>query len=158
MSVTAQNLYKRLKWLRDFKLDGGCVPAQFLLSSPHWPLHAGKILLQLALTVATSQCSMESVEGTYPLSLDILVLWHPLNFHQMECCLYLEVKTQLSDSGMYKLVGLSRPSLAIPAGFPLFPFHKTAPQLPQDLKTTQSVCGILKQGGQSCHRWRQYWC
>ena len=146
MSATAQNCHMRSRWSRGSKLDGECVPAQLFLISSHKPSHAGKILLQLAFTLATLSSLMESVGLTNPLFLDILALWNPLHFHQMGCCLYLEVKTQLLVSGMYKLVGLSRFSKDILAGFALFPFHRTAPQLLQDLKTTQFACGTPRQG------------
>jgi hypothetical protein len=60
--------------------------------------------------------------------------------------LSLEVMMRLSNSGMSRLEGLSRPSMAILTGFIPLPSPWTAPQLLQDLVTIQFVCGTFKQG------------
>ena len=60
--------------------------------------------------------------------------------------LYLEVMIPLSSSGIYKLVGLSRLSMATLAGFILFLSWQIALGLLQDLMIKQFVCGTFKQG------------
>jgi WD40 repeat protein len=60
--------------------------------------------------------------------------------------LYLEVMTKPSNSGMSRLEGLSRPSMATLAGFVLSPSPSTTPQLLQDLMIGPFVCGTFRQG------------
>jgi WD40 repeat protein len=60
--------------------------------------------------------------------------------------LSLEVMTGLSNSGMSRLVGLSRPSVVTQTLFFLFPLPSTTPQLLQDHMIGQFVCGTFRQG------------
>ena len=64
----------------------------------------------------------------------------------MELHLYLVVMIGLSSSGMYRLVVLSRLSLAIHTGSSLSPSQQTPLQLPQGLVIKQFVCGTSRQG------------
>jgi hypothetical protein len=65
--------------------------------------------------------------------------------HQMGDHLHLEVMTELSSSGICRLVVLSRPSMVIMVMFIQFQFLEIALGLPQDLMIAQSVCGISRQ-------------
>ena len=64
ISTIVQNSYKGLRWLKDSKLGGGYVHAQFTSMTPHKPFHAGKTSLQLALALVTSLFLMQSLEFT----------------------------------------------------------------------------------------------
>jgi hypothetical protein len=143
---TLQSSQGGLKWLRGPQLDGEHVSAQFPSVVTHGPLHTRRILLRLVYPLVTLLPLMELQAARWLSFLGIVVWCDLLASHQMVHCLYLEVMTQLSNSGMSRLVGLSRPSMATLEGFFPFPSPPTVPPLLQDLWTTQFVYGTLGQG------------
>ena len=146
ISAIAQNFYNELEWLRAFKLNGGNVPIQFHWIIPIPPLYAGRTSLQSVLDLTTSLSLMQSLESTNLFFLGILNMWDPLPFHWMGHSLCLGVQTKPSSFGISRLVGLSKPSMAMLMGFVPPLFHLTAPQSLRDLWIVQFVCGILRQG------------
>ena len=110
------------------------------------PLHAGKILLQLAWDLVTSSPLMLSQTVRLLVFLGTLIGCPLSPSHLMGHHLYLEVMIILSSSGICRLVGLSKPSKAIVVGFVLSPSHPISPQLHQGLMTRQFTCGTFRQG------------
>ena len=80
--------------------------------------------------------------------LDTLTVSCLLPSHQMVHCLCLVAGIKLSNSGMYRLVELSRP-LSMLNGFPLFLYQLTAALLLQELRVEQFICGTFRQGSAS---------
>jgi hypothetical protein len=69
-----------------------------------------------------------------------------LTFSQMGYHLYLGVEIKPSSSGICRLVGLLKPSMAMIGELILFPSQWTVPQLLQGPRIRQFACGIFRQG------------
>ena len=125
VSAMVQSSHRRLRWLRVSKPSGGHAPAQSPLVLPHTAFHAGKTSLQLVCGLVTSLFLMQSLGFPCLYFPATLVGYTPLPSHWMGYSSYLEVLTPLSIYGTSRLVGLSRPLVAILEGFGLFPSHWT---------------------------------
>ena len=145
-NTTLQSSHKRLGLSMGFQLNGGHAPAQFPSVMAHSHLHNGKTPLPLVHLPSSLLSSVQSQVSRWLFFLGILVQSILLPSHQMGCCLYLEVMTALSNCGMYRLVGSSKPSVVTPDGLPLFPSQQIVPQLFQGLMMRQFVCGTFRQG------------
>ena len=124
-STTVQNSSMQSRLSQEPHPNGDNVLEQCLLAVTHCLFHAGITLLQSAKNPKMSSSWMQSRAARLLFFLGIQMLLDAPPSHQMGYCLYLEVMIQLSNSGMCRLVGLSRHFVATQTGCCLFPSHQT---------------------------------
>ena len=115
-STIVQNFSMQSRLSQELHLNGENVLEQCLLVVTHCLFHAGITLSQSAKDPKMSSSWMQSLAARLLFFLGIQIGSDAPPSHQMGYCLYLEVMIKLSNSGMCRLVGLSRHFVATKTG------------------------------------------